>query len=65
MTIQELIEKSKARAKVHKSFMREAVKEISDRTIICIPDMHLLDKGPGDDFYDAALRNEEEKTSYP
>jgi len=57
VTIKEFIEKSEGRAKVHKNFIRQAAKEISDGMIVCIPDMHLLDHGPGDDFYDADSRN--------
>jgi UDP-2,3-diacylglucosamine pyrophosphatase LpxH len=57
LTIKDFIEKSGGRAKVYKNFGGEADKEISDKMIVCIPDMHLLEKGPNDDFFNGDEKN--------
>jgi UDP-2,3-diacylglucosamine pyrophosphatase LpxH len=52
LSIDDFLKKSKRRAKIHKNFRGKADKELSQTTIVCIPDMHLLEKGPNDDFFD-------------
>lgn len=64
LTIKDLIKKSDRRAKVYKNFRGKADGEISDRMIVCIPDMHLLEKGPTDDFFDNNERNVDRFTEF-
>lgn len=52
LPINDFLKKSKRRAKIHKNFRGKADKELSQSTVVCIPDMHLLEKGPTDDFFD-------------
>ena len=52
LSIDDFLRNSKRRAKIHKEFRGKVEKELSKTTIVCIPDMHLLEKGPTDDFFD-------------
>lgn len=50
-SIDDFLNNSKDRAKIHKNFRGKTDKELSQKTTVCIPDMHLLEKGPTDDFF--------------
>lgn len=52
LSIEEFLEKSEGRAKIHKNFEGTADKEFCQKAIVCIPDMHLLEKKRNDDFFD-------------
>jgi len=47
-----LLKKAEGKLKVYSNFALKADRIISDKLTICIPDMHLLEKGPNDDFLD-------------
>jgi UDP-2,3-diacylglucosamine pyrophosphatase LpxH len=51
LTIDDFLKDSRGRAKIHKNFRGKSDKELSQRTTVCIPDLHLLEKGPTDDFF--------------
>ena len=51
-TLDDFLQASQNRAKIYKNFRGKADQELSQVTIICIPDIHLLEKGPTDDFFD-------------
>lgn len=52
MTVDEFINKSDGKIKVYRDFRIEAEREISPGLVVCIPDLHLLEKGHTDDFFD-------------
>ncbi len=52
MNIKDLLEKSKGQAHIYKNLYKEIEKEITPKLIVVIPDMHLLEKDPNDDFFD-------------
>ena len=52
LSLDEFLRKTKDKAKVYKNFRLEADRNITDRLTICIPDMHLLERGLNDDFFD-------------
>lgn len=51
LSIDDFLKKSRRRARIHKNFRGKTTKELSQKTIICIPDMHMLEKGPTDVFF--------------
>ena len=57
LSIDDFLKKSRGRARIHLNFRGQADKELSQTTIICIPDMHLLEKGPTDDFFDGKQKH--------
>ena len=53
LSIEEFLNKSEGRAKIHKNFEGRTDKELCQKAIVCIPDMHLLEKKRNDDFFDS------------
>ena len=53
VSVDEFLTRSGGKAKVYKNFRLTAGQELTDKLTIAIPDMHLLEKGPNDDFLDA------------
>ena len=51
LSIDDFLIKSNGRAAVHKHFRAKIDKELSQTTIVCVPDIHLLEMGPTDDFF--------------
>jgi UDP-2,3-diacylglucosamine pyrophosphatase LpxH len=45
--------------KVYKDFRLQADKEMSAKLIVCFPDIHLLERGPNDDFLDHRPEHED------
>ena len=58
LNIDGFIEKANGKAKIYRDFRLVANKDLTDRLTICIPDMHLLERGPNDDFLDNNPENE-------
>ena len=54
-----LLEKAGGRLKILKNFRIQADQDFSERLILCLPDMHLLERGPTDDFLDRRPEYEE------
>lgn len=52
LSLGEFLEKTKDKAKIYEDFRLEADRNITDKLTICIPDIHLLERGPNDDFFD-------------
>ena len=59
LRLDEFLKKTKNKAKIYKDFRLEAAKDITSKLTICIPDMHLLERGPNDDFLDQKPEYEE------
>ncbi len=53
VNIDEFLTRSGGKATVHKNFRLTAEQELTEKLAIAVPDMHLLEKGPNDDFLDA------------
>lgn len=49
----------RGRVNIHKNFRLRAEEDVTDKFTICIPDMHLLERGPDDDFLDGRPEYEE------
>ena len=52
MTIDQFINSSDGKINVLEDFRAEAERELSPKMVVCIPDMHLLERKANDDFYD-------------
>jgi UDP-2,3-diacylglucosamine pyrophosphatase LpxH len=52
LSLDDFLEKCKDKTKIYKNFRMQIDQDITSKIIICIPDMHLLEKGPNDDFLD-------------
>jgi UDP-2,3-diacylglucosamine pyrophosphatase LpxH len=59
MSVDGFLEKAKGSAKVFNNYRIQTDKNITESLTICIPDMHLLERGPNDDFLDGKPGNEE------
>ncbi len=59
LNLDDLLQKSNGKLKVYQDFWAEADRELTDRLTIVIPDMHLLEKGPTDDFWDGNPAHEQ------
>jgi len=59
LTLDDLIRKAEGKLKIDKDFRLQADKNITEKLTLCIPDMHLLEKGPNDDFLDGKSEYEE------
>jgi len=57
LSLDDFLQKSQDRAKILKNFRKKIDRELSHKTVVCIPDMHLLEKGPTDDFYEGTEAN--------
>jgi len=56
-TLDDFLRASQNRIRIHKNYRGKADRELSQSTMICIPDIHLLEKGPTDDFFDENQAN--------
>jgi len=52
LTLDDFIRKAQGKLKIYKDFRLQGDKNITEELTICIPDMHLLERGPNDDFLD-------------
>ena len=59
LSLDGFLEKSKTKAKIYKNYRVQADREITNNLTICIPDLHLLERGPNDDFFDRKPEHEE------
>ena len=55
----ELFEKAGGRFQVFKNFRLQADRNLTEKLTLCIPDMHLLERGPNDDFLDQKPEQED------
>jgi UDP-2,3-diacylglucosamine pyrophosphatase LpxH len=54
-----LLEKSGGRFQVYRNLRIRTDRDLSEKLTLCIPDMHLLERGPTDDFLDRRPEHEE------
>lgn len=54
-----LLSRAEGRLQVFKGFRLEAERTLSEKLIVCLPDVHLLERGPNDDFLDRGPEHEE------
>jgi UDP-2,3-diacylglucosamine pyrophosphatase LpxH len=59
LSLDDFLKKSSDKARIYKDFRLQADKDLTSRLTICIPDMHLLERGPTDDFLDKKPEHEE------
>lgn len=59
LSFQELVVKSQYRINPYPFWVIDADRELTDRLTVCIPDVHLLERGPTDDFLDRNLEHEQ------
>jgi UDP-2,3-diacylglucosamine pyrophosphatase LpxH len=59
LSLDDFLTKAGGKLKVYKDFRLQADKEMAAKLILCIPDMHLLERGPNDDFLDNQPEHEE------
>jgi UDP-2,3-diacylglucosamine pyrophosphatase LpxH len=59
LTLDDLIGKAEGRLRIYKDFRLQGDHNITENLTICIPDIHLLERGPNDDFLDGKLEYEE------
>jgi len=52
LTCEALLEKAGGRLRILRNFRIQAARDFTERLTLCIPDMHLLERGPTDDFLD-------------
>jgi hypothetical protein len=52
LTLDAFIRKAPDKFQIYKNFRLQADRDITEKLTICLPDMHLLEKGPNDDFWD-------------
>lgn len=64
LSLDEFSKNTKEKAKIYKDFRLEADKKITNKLTICIPDIHLLERGPNDDFLDNNPEHEEQFISF-
>jgi UDP-2,3-diacylglucosamine pyrophosphatase LpxH len=53
LTLDEFLRRSDGNAKVFRDYRIPTGKELNQKLSIAIPDLHLLERGPNDDFFDA------------
>lgn len=58
LSLGDLISKGQGKITVFKNFRAQADTTLTDKLIVSIPDMHLLERGPNDDFLDRNLDHE-------
>jgi len=58
LTLDDLIKKAEGKLKTYKDFRLQGDKNITERLTLCIPDMHLLERGLNDDFLDGKPKSE-------
>ena len=59
LTLNNFIRKAQGKLKIYKDFRLRGNKIITEKLTICIPDMHLLERGLNDDFLDGKPEYEE------
>jgi UDP-2,3-diacylglucosamine pyrophosphatase LpxH len=59
LNLDDFIKKAEGKLRVYKDFRLQADKNITEKLTLCIPDMHLLERGPNDDFLDGKSEYEE------
>jgi len=59
LNIDDLMAKARGKLSVFKNFRLSSKSVLTEKLTVCIPDMHLLDRGPNDDFFDQRLEYEE------
>jgi UDP-2,3-diacylglucosamine pyrophosphatase LpxH len=59
MTLDNLLAKGKGKITIFENLRTSAAIELSQDLLICIPDMHLLERGPNDDFIDSQPDHEQ------
>ena len=59
LSLGEFLKKTKDKAKIYEDFRLEDDRDITSKLTICIPDMHMLEGGPNDDFLDQKPEYEE------
>jgi UDP-2,3-diacylglucosamine pyrophosphatase LpxH len=59
LILDDLIRKARGKLNTYKDFRLQADKNITEKLTICIPDTHLLERGPNDDFLDGKPEYEE------
>lgn len=59
ISLDELIGQGQGNITVFKNFRAQAETPLTEKLIVCIPDMHLLERGPDDDFLDRNLAHEQ------
>src|SRR3990172_12478490 len=64
LSLDDFLKKTKGRAMIHKDFRLKADKDLTNKLTICIPDIHLLERGPNDDFLDNKPEHEERFISF-
>jgi len=58
LALDQFLPRAVGRATIYKSFRTAAERDLSTQFTVCIPDMHLLEKGPTDDFLDGKPEHE-------
>jgi UDP-2,3-diacylglucosamine pyrophosphatase LpxH len=59
LSLDNFIEKTSGKSKIYNNFQIKADKDLTEKLTICIPDIHLLERGFNDDFYDRKKENED------
>jgi|GEM_PF-1241426 UDP-2,3-diacylglucosamine pyrophosphatase LpxH len=59
LSLNDLLQKAGSRLQVFKNFHLKADRDLTEKLTVCIPDMHLLEKGPIDIFLDGHQEYEE------
>lgn len=59
MTLGDLLHRGSGKITIFKDMRTTAAVDLSEKLLICIPDMHLLEKGPNDDFIDSHPEHED------
>lgn len=59
LNLNDFLKKSSDKARIYKDFRLQGDKDLTNRLTICIPDMHLLERGPTDDFLDKKPEHED------
>ena len=59
LSLDEFLKKANGPFLVYKDFRLQADKELTEKLTICIPDIHLLERSPNDDFLDHRPEHEE------
>ncbi len=59
LSLDELIGQGQGQIRVFNNFRAQAATPLTENLIVCNPDMHLLERGPDDDFLDRNLDHEQ------
>ena len=58
LSLDDFIGRSQGKVTVFNNFRTQSERSLTSKLTICIPDMHLLERGPNDDFLDRNLDRE-------